>query len=174
MEWGEPTCERLIAVATAQRQAEITLLICPQSRCTPRQWRARRDAVADAVSDLAVAEFHPAAGDPSEVSAARLPVLLRRSPDPLLQMVPQTSLRALSRHRGMLSPSEQAAVLAGVSSPPSDPREQIANANAATIARIGVSSLLVRLQDIARDRELSYARVGITAPSASPPLAPNA
>jgi hypothetical protein len=105
------------------------------------------------------AVFHPeAAADLTEPE--RLIPFLRRTPDPTLQFL-RTSV--LDRVRSVAGQGTQFVEPSLVNMRPAATpplREQIARANLATTLRLGVDVLSRRLDDIVRDRELTYRGFG--------------
>ena len=74
--------------------------------------------------------------------------LLRRSPDPMLQLVPDAALAALAAPPPIADPHDQLAMLAGTADAPAprtDPRAMIAAANLATVRARGLDRLLAEL-----------------------------
>jgi hypothetical protein len=150
----------LAAIAGWPADFRIGLVVMPASPLDPTQHRRLRDAIAARRADLAIADFHPAGGDPARAldSPARLVPILRRSPDPMLQVVPQASLAALA-HAAVTTPTDQAAMLAGHALPPApDPRSRIADDNFATVTARGLDRLLAVLDDIRNDRARTRCR----------------
>jgi hypothetical protein len=125
----------------------IGLLVLPDAGLDPVALRRVRDRLAATRPALAVADFHPDGGDPARADTpARLVPLLRRSPDPMLQLVPTAALAQLAAAPPVASPGAQAAMLAGIAAAPAaDPRARIADANAATVAARGLDRLLAEL-----------------------------
>ncbi|ACY17728.1 DUF1415 family protein [Haliangium ochraceum] len=107
---------------------------------------------------LAMAGFHPAA-EPDLGSPARLVSFLRRTPDPTIQVVRSSVLAAVQgpptgsvyAPDAMLRPD-----LLVVEKPM---HQRVAEANLATVERVGVAELRARLDDIRRDRQRSYAEL---------------
>ncbi len=163
--WGEPDldawqheAERLLATPGAA----VAMVVAPESSLARHALARLRDQLAAALPAAGVAEFHPDA--PLDLATpARLVPFLRRSPDPMLQLVP---LRLLDAARATPPPpdrAQQAAMLRGHAPPPRPAiAERIAAANHATAARAH-AELAARLDAIAADRAASYAAAGITA-----------
>jgi hypothetical protein len=114
---------------------------------------------------LAMADFHPHA-EPDLASPERLVAFVRRTPDPVIQLVRRSAL-ALAR----LAPDEGtrfvepglafaqgAAALAEAVEPIS---ARVARANHRTVERLGIESLRAALNDILDDRNRSYAALGL-------------
>jgi hypothetical protein len=135
--------------------AALGMVVLAASTITPRALAALRDA--SMRPDVAIADFHPAAaGDLA--SPARLVPVLRRSPDPMLQVVRWSVLEAARRAPPPPDRAAQARLLAGhaVAAAERVP-DEIARANHATIAAAGLDALIAVLDDLARDRARSYA-----------------
>jgi uncharacterized protein YkwD len=126
------------------------------SAMTVADLRDLRDALGGVRPDVALADFHPdAALDLS--SAPRLVPFLRRSPDPMLQVVPHRVLDAVKRAPPPAALATQAAMLAGIApAPAGSVSEQVARANLMTAQRDAAAMTAV-LDDIARDRDDAYA-----------------
>ncbi len=167
--WG-PGCEPAAACELARRGlsrpgARVIMLVFPElgpelTGGVPAI-EALRDAVALRLPEAGVAAFGPHGGlDLS--SPAKLVPLLRRSPDPMLQLVPFSILDEL---RTQLTPPElgqQARVLAGLAAPPAPSViENIARRNHAVVSPDGADRLLRVLAELARDRAESYPAAGI-------------
>jgi len=156
-----------ITAFLADPKAVIGLVVLPGFDGDGRALRRLRDEVLGAHGQtIALADFHPTAhldaGD-----AGRLVPWLRRSPDPMLQAVRHQTLSSLRRSTVVLSPAEQAAILAGgeyVVRP--DPSEVVADNNLATVQAQGPAVAAV-FDDIARDRATTYARLAAARASAT-------
>jgi hypothetical protein len=170
--WGPPTVSHFVTAAAellARPTTRVAMVIAPEFS---GDLRALRDRVAAALPAAGVADFHPDA-QLDLATPARLVPFLRRSPDPLLQLVP---LALLESARGATPPrvaerATQAQLLAdhnAIAAPRQDAAARIAAANHARVTADGVAITAV-LDDIADDRARSYARAGI-AISASPTL----
>jgi hypothetical protein len=117
---------------------------------------------------MALADFHP---DPTErggEASARamrggegaLTRLVRRTPDPTIQLVRRSALDRVRRDEGHGTGfvDLQHLDLASLTAPTTPPlHARIATINRATIARLGVDEVSDRLDDILRDRNESYA-----------------
>jgi len=125
--------------------------------------RDLRDALLGVRRDVALADFHPDA--PLDLSSApRLVPFLRRSPDPMLQVVPHRVLDAVKRAPPPAPRGAQAAMLAGTAPTAALPvAELVAATNLATV-RGDPAALSVVIDDILRDRDDAYARLGVRAP----------
>ena len=120
--------------------------------------RRGRDAQLARRRDVAIADFHPdAVADLS--SPARLVPFLRRSPDPMLQVVRHQVLADARRAAAPPDRAVQAAMLAGHAAPAPPPlSDQIARNNLATVVA-GGGALAAVLDYIRRDREATYSRL---------------
>jgi hypothetical protein len=162
--WGTPPldawvaeAERLLAVPVTR----VAMVIAPELASSRAAFGALRDQVAERIPAAGVAEFFPAAAL-DLATPARLVPFLRRSPDPLLQLVPLhliDAVRAAPRPPGL---AQQASMLRDHAAPPPQaPGERIAAANHATLAQVH-AAITATLDDIAADRRAAYARVGIS------------
>jgi hypothetical protein len=164
--WGSPNADDFAAAGRdllARAEVRVAMIVAPQLDVTPAGLHQLRDLVTKLVPSAGVADFHPAS--PLDLaSPARLVPYLRRSPDPLLQLVPLEILDAARARSPAPDLAHQAQILGGHAAPPrGDVATRIAAANH---QRVGdASELARRLSDIAADRAASYARVGITVPS---------
>jgi hypothetical protein len=118
-------------------------------------------------SRIALADFHPVANADS-ASPERLVPFLRRAPDPMLQVVRTSALEAvrLSDDQGthFVDPSQHdlSALLSTVSTPSLATR--VARNNARTVAQLGIAHVEALFDNILRDRNASYAALGLTVP----------
>lgn len=159
--WGVPAAETWGAAAErllAREGVRVAMVIAPE-------WRGRlrpiRDAVAARVSSAGVAEFHPDAAL-DLATPPRLVPYLRRSPDPMLQLVPLALLDGVRGPPPTIERLAQARILGGVATAlRGDIADRIAANNHARVAR-DPDALAARLADIAADRARSYARAGIS------------
>ncbi|MEZ4367529.1 MAG: hypothetical protein R2939_14820 [Kofleriaceae bacterium] len=145
----------------------VGLIVVPDLPLGTDAWRRVRDAVAAAAPRYAMADFHPEAPYAAD-TPARLVRLFRRSPDPLLQLVPHAILRGLARGPSVPSPALQAAILAdpfGVPPPPRDVRERIAEDNFATAREVGVETIAARLAAMRARGQAAYAAASIAMPA---------
>ena len=165
---------RLAAAASrwaADPSMRVGLLLVPDLPLSPSGWRQIRDALAARAPAFVMADFHPEAEYRGE-TPARLVGLLRRAPDPLLQLVPHAEMKALSRAPHIPTQAELALLLAdpfALPPPPPDPRERVAQQNFATAHALGVEVLAARYEDLQRRRRARYAAVGIRLPPSGPP-----
>jgi hypothetical protein len=161
--WGTPGLEAWVDAAEgllAQPATRVAMVVAPELAASPGELRAIRDRVAARVPTAGVADFHPDAAL-DLASPPRLVPALRRSPDPLLQLVPLALLDSVRAPPPAVDRSEQAQMLGGrASAPRGDVADRIAVTNHERIARDAAAFTAV-LDDIAADRRRSYARVGI-------------
>ena len=134
--------------------ATIGMVVLAASSIAPAALRRLRDACVSPA--IAIADFHPdGAGDLA--SPARLVPVLRRSPDPMLQVVRWSVLEAARRAPPPPDRAAQARLLAGAPAAPHEPvADAIARANHATIGAAGLRALTDVLDDLARDRARAY------------------
>jgi hypothetical protein len=137
--------------ATAGPGFRIGLVVLADVAIDPAELRRLRDRLARHAS-IAIADFHPDGGDVARAmqDPARLVPVLRRSPDPMLQVVPQAALAQLA----MPPPAgitEQAAMLAGAAGAPEvGARDKIAAINLATVRARGIEALAAELESLRR------------------------
>lgn len=114
---------------------------------------------------LVMACFHPNAA-PDLRSAARAVPFIRSSPDPTIQLVRTSVLDAIhaseSPHGSVfLDPKKMSLEQMMAANAQSEPlHERVARANLATIEDRGVDAIRAQIEDIHRDRDDSYARLG--------------
>jgi hypothetical protein len=121
---------------------------------------------------VAIADFHPNA-EADLASPERLVAFVRRSPDPLLQLVRE---RALASVRKVADVGTRFLDLEALSDAPTKSSvpaesvsERVARANLRTVERLGVADVRARIEAIHADRDRSYARLGLSpAPWALP------
>jgi hypothetical protein len=149
--------ERLLAVPVTR----VAMVIAPELATSREAFGALRDRVAARIPSAGVAEFFPSAAL-DLATPARLVPFLRRSPDPLLQLVPLALIDAVRAAPPAAGLAQQASMLRGhAASPASAPADRIAAANHAIVAEAHAAIAAV-LDDIAADRRAAYARVGIS------------
>jgi hypothetical protein len=115
---------------------------------------------------FAIADFHPDA-EPDLASSERLVAFIRRSPDPTLQLVRRSTLEAMRRGEQPGTRFVDPALLADaeLTRAPREPTHQrLARANLQTVQRLGIAAVTAVLDDILRDRDDSYARLGVELP----------
>jgi hypothetical protein len=162
--WGTPPldawvaeAERLLAVPVTR----VAMVIAPELMISREAFGALRDQVAERIPSAGVAEFFPAAAL-DLATPARLVPFLRRSPDPLLQLVPLEVIDVVRAAPPTAGLAQQASMLRGhAAAPPHAPADRIAAANHAAVTQAHAAIVAV-LEDIAADRRAAYARVGIS------------
>lgn len=158
--WGEPACEEWVAAAEAllaRRGVLVAMVVAPELHAPLRPIRTR---VAAAIPTAGVADFHPDAAL-DLATPARLVPFLRRSPDPLLQLVPLALLDAVRGSPPTADLARQAQILGGrVAAARGDVADRLAADNHARVAA-DPAAVETRFAELAADRERSYARVGI-------------
>lgn len=173
-----PSLETLLAelkAADALDAIDVTLLVMPESELSRIELRRLTSALHtryEAESGrgntlLAIADFHPNALLDSS-SPERLVPFIRKSPDPTLQLIKHAALDAARRGAldGTRAATLEMMLKGALKEEPAHAR--IASANFRTLERTGPAPILAVLEDIARDRAASYARLGVT-PSAWEP-----
>jgi hypothetical protein len=162
--WGTPTVEAWAEAARGllgRATTRVAMVVAPEIESTPAELRLIRNRVATRIPTAGIADFHPDA-TADVASPARLVPFLRRSPDPLLQLVP---LSLLDSVRGALPAADlaaQAEMLSGQAPPPrGDVADRIAAENHQRVTRL-MGDFEAVLAAIAEDRRRSYPRVGIT------------
>jgi len=166
--WGTPSLDAWIAEAArllAVPAVRVVMVIAPELAISREAFGAVRDRVAARILSAGVAEFHPTAAL-DLATAARLVPFLRRSPDPLLQLVPLALIHAAREAAGAGAPvaglAQQATMLGGhAASPRTGLTERIAAGNHATVAEAHAAITAI-FEAIAADRSAAYARAGIT------------
>jgi hypothetical protein len=161
--WDTPALDQWIAAAErllARPETRVAMVVAPELAATPAELRAIRDRVAARIPNAGVAEFHPDATlDPG--TPARLVPFLRRSPDPLLQLVPLELLDRVRAYPAVVDITEQAQMLGGLAAPlRGDIADTLAESNHARVA-VDHAAIAAALDDIAADRRRSYAHAGI-------------
>lgn len=163
--WGTPACDAWISAARsllAEPATRVAMVVAPELAIAPAALRALRDELAAELTDAGIADFHPDAGLDLG-SPARLVPFLRRSPDPLLQLVPLALLDSVRGAPPVADRTQQAQILGGLAAAPrGDVADRIAVTNHATVAAHH-AAIAATLDDIAADRAAAYARVGISA-----------
>ena len=161
---GAPAIDEWIAAASralARPGTRVAMVVAPELAIAPAALRAIRDAVAVRVG-AGVADFHPDAAL-DLTTPARLVPFLRRSPDPMLQLVPLALLEAMRAAPPAADRAHQAQILGGQAAPPRDDvAARIAAANHAAVS-LHHAAIAATLEAIADDRRSAYARVGISA-----------
>ena len=165
--WGAPPAGAWVAEAErllALPGARVAMVVAPELAIARAAFGALRDTVASRIPSAGVAEFHPDAAL-DLATPARLVPFLRRSPDPLLQLVPLALIDAVRAVRAVppVAPlAQQATMLGGhAAAARREVTAQIAAANHATVAAAH-AAIAQALDAIAADRRAAYARVGIS------------
>lgn len=172
---AKPPIEQVLTYATRlaqQQETLIGLLVLPQMTLPALEFQhfaARvRDAESTAHSIWAIADFHPC-GPMDTSTAERAVALIRRAPDPTLQLVRHEMLSELRAANGegtqFLDPGEldfDALQQRCAYRPPL--AERIANANLRTLETVR-EPMLKQLQEIQEDRRVSYESTGLDFPS---------
>ena len=156
--WGTPALddwEAAARAALARPTTRVAMIVAPELALDRDAFGAVRDQVAARIPAAGVAHFHPDAAI-DLASPARLVPFVRRSPDPLLQLVPLAILDQIRSAPPLAGLAQQAQILGGHAAPPrGDIAERIAHANFATVtARF--AAIVAVLDDIARDRRAAY------------------
>ena len=116
---------------------------------------------------FAIADFHPDAA-PDLASAERLVAYIRRSPDPLLQLLRHSALDAVRRGEQpgtrFVDPALLLTETERMLARPAPLHERVARANFETMQRVGLARVAAVLDDILGDRDQSYARQGLAPP----------
>lgn len=154
---------------TDTSSVEVGLVVFPRLDVDRRAFESfvsrlrERDAARQGGSPaMAAAAFHPDARA-DLTSAARLVPFIRRSPDPTIQLVRLSVLDAVRRPRDMgtafLDPSS--IDLRSFIATPAKPllHERVAETNLEQLQAHGIAAAEAILDDIRRDREVSYARI---------------
>lgn len=174
----------------AREQTVIALVIFPRLRLDPQSFRhltAQVRRAADALWDVhcpwAVADFHPA-GPVDLSSPERAVSLIRRSPDPTLQLVRLRVLHDLRAQAGegsrfvdpeTLDLDDLSSIQIQVPL-----HDRIAERNHERLLGLGADAVLARLAEIGAERRARYAQLGVAsapwdltvaAPAAIPPAA---
>lgn len=156
-------CE-LAQLGLATPNAKVVMVVFPELEGGGPAIDALRDEVARRLPEAGVAAFGPH-GAVDLSNPAKLVPALRRSPDPMLQLVPFSLLDELRRELAPPPLSEreaQARALAGHAEDPAPSGiDGIAQRNHASIAPDRGEALDRALGRIAADRAVSYRMVGI-------------
>ena len=113
--FGAPDAAAFATAATAllaRAETRVAMVVAPELAVDPAALRAIRDRVAALIPDAGVADFHPHAGL-DLASPARLVPFLRRSPDPMLQLVPLAILENVRAAPPVADRAMQAQILGG-------------------------------------------------------------
>jgi len=159
--WGSPQLEDWIecSLALLSRPAvRIAMIVAPQFEGTASEFQQLRDVVASRVVSAGVADFHPNAAQDFS-TPPRLVPYLRRSPHPMLQLIP---IAALEQARGRSHPvpvrSAQVRMLGGLAAPqPRAVADRVAELNFERVRR-DRERIAAAIADIHADRDLSCGR----------------
>ena len=163
--WGTPTIDAWVAaseVLLARDNVQVAMVVAPELVIRPGELHDVRNEVSTRIPSVGIAEFHPEAAL-DLATPARLVPYVRRSPDPLLQLVPLSLLANVRGESPTVDRMHQVQALGGVAPPlRRDAADRIAEENHATVSasHVAISSTL---DDIAADRRRSYELVGISA-----------
>lgn len=172
--------EALARVDVVERKADVDvgILVFPELALdrVPFQHFAAALREADAARKprgetvVAMADFHPNA-EPDLGSPDRLVAFVRRTPDPVIQLVRRGALASarLTEDAGtrFVEPAAYFAHAgdAATHAPPEPVSDRVARANLRTVERVGADTVRSVMDDIARDRDRSYAALGLAAPA---------
>jgi hypothetical protein len=162
--WGTPSVEMWVAAAEellARSETRVAMVVAPELAASPRELRSVRDEVGARISWAGVAHLHP--DSPLDAATApRIVPYLRRSPDPLLQLVPLSLLDSVRGAATEITRAEQLKML-GNKAPAhrGDVADQIAVDNHSRVVG-AADDVAAILADIAADRRRAYAAAGIT------------
>lgn len=154
----------------ADPRIEVGLLLLPRVRWQRQRFRryveevraghAARHAASRVPGPppLAMAAFHPVAPIDA-ASAARLVTFLRRTPDPTIQIVRQSSLAAVRGPvtSGAVYAPRAVLDLAALAAEPLSMADRVAESNLATVLGAGPERIEAILDDIRADRDRAYA-----------------
>lgn len=162
--WDTPSDDTWTAVAEellARPATRVAMVIAPQSTLSLAELHTLRGRIAARITHAGIAEFHPAA-TLDLASPARAVPFVRRSPDPLIQLVPLSLLEQVRGAPPTAMLAHQAQMLGGVAAPlRRDAADRIAALNHARLLDVH-EELSRTYESIAADRAAAYARVGIT------------
>ncbi len=158
-------------------EADVGVLIFPEvdlDRIPFQRFAAAlRQADADrrplGTTVVAMADFHPNA-EPDLGSSERLVAFLRRTPDPVIQLVRRSALAAVrmtadTGTRFVDTAALLARGLESIAAPVEPVGERVARANLRTVESLGVEAVRAVLDDILEDRNRSYRALGLTLPT---------
>lgn len=180
-----PTPEAVLPVVdevAADEQAAIGILLFPNVSVRRGAWERFHSALRNldaerfqyGASPMTSAAFHPV-GEPDMASGDVLKPFIRRSPDPLIQLVRVSVLKQIRGERtGGTTVLDMNAIagmdmqaLKALTDRPKPVSEAVAEANLRAVEKVGVDALRALLDDIRRDRDEAYARVRATYGGAS-------
>ncbi len=160
-----PSIETMAELAK-EPAVEVAVLIYPRIGLTPSELDGFVARVRDADAQthplgaipFAMAAFHPHA-PVNQTHPERLIPFLRRTPDPTIQIV-RLSVLDRVRSGAPQGTSFVSAASFDLNVPVQPPlRERIARANLDTVGAVGIEEVTRRLDDIRRDRDVTYARL---------------
>lgn len=171
---GSDGVERALAIISAHAgkpQTEILLLLFPELDLDARQFDRFAALLRDADArrhplgeiPFAMAAFHPDAAPDLSDPELLIPYF-RRTPDPTLQLVRCSVLERVrgARPGGTAFVDPTTLDLEALRRPPpEDLRERIAQTNQQTLERVGLLAIEQTLTDIFRDRDRTYAELGL-------------
>lgn len=162
--WEADDATAVIAAARralAGPAARVAMVVVPRYSTDSIDLRELRDAVFAAIPTAGIAHFSPVA-DLDLATPPRLVRFLRRSPDPLLQLVPLALLDGLRGTPVAPTRTLQAQILSGQIAPPrGDIADRIAEVNHARVSA-DLEAVVAALDAIDADRAASYERLGIS------------
>ncbi len=162
--WGTPTVLEWITAANAlleRPNTRVVMVVAPELVVTTSELRAVRAEVAAKIPKAGVAEFHPDA-TLDLATPARLVPFVRRSPDPMLQLVPLALLATVRTQPITAERVLQLQMLGSLApAPKQDIAEVIAEANHKTVSG-AQAEIVATLAEIAEDRRRSYQLAGIS------------
>lgn len=172
-----PTPEDVLPLVDEVAQddsVEIGILLFPNVTLPRGKWERLHSRLRNldanrfkyGASPLTSAAFHPVA-EPNMASGDLLKPFIRRSPDPLIQLVRVSVLDAIRGERTggttVLDVKDIAgldiAALKALTQRPKPVSEAVAESNLRAVERMGVTELTAVLDDIRRDRDEAYAKV---------------
>lgn len=154
--FGRPTADEVCAVALeilAVPTMRVGMIVFPEAPLRSRDLRAFRDVILKH-APAGIADFHPDASYDA-LTPARLVSYLRRSPDPMLQLVPLAILDAVRTPTYVADAAAQLAMLDGTHPAVEDIGDRIAATNHATVTAKH-AEVVVALDAIHADRARSY------------------
>lgn len=154
--FGTPSAEEVVKTALeilAVPTMRVGMIVFPEAPVRGRELRAYRDEILK-VAPAGIADFHPDANYDA-LTPARLVSYLRRSPDPMLQLVPLAILDGVRTPTYVADAAAQLAMLDGTHPPVEDIGDRIAATNHATVTAKR-DEVMAALDAIHEDRARSY------------------
>lgn len=159
----------LVQQLATRREIEVAVLIFPRLELPRPDFErfvsalSRRDAAQYELGAVpfAMAAFHPLAPAHLE-DPERLISFIRRSPDPLIQLIRHEVLASVRRDLGggtEFVSLEHLSLEALTSAPRLSLRERVAESNLRTIKDFGIERMQAILDDIRADRDRTYAKL---------------